>query len=76
MKRQYMHADGTLLPWGQFLKRADVQLGADIELSSMFVKHLLDALAFFFMLLPVLVLTLLVAIPNTLAGPALHEGIT
>ena len=28
------------------------------------------------MLLPVLVLTVLVTVPNALAGPALHEGIT
>ena len=71
-----MHTDGALLSRGQFLKRADVQLGADIELSSTFVENLLDGLALLLMLLPVFVLTILVAIPNALAGPALHEGIT
>ena len=71
-----MHADGTLLPWGRFLKRADVQLGADIELASSFVKLLLDALALLFMLLPVFVLTILITVPNALAIPTLLEGIT
>jgi hypothetical protein len=40
------------------------------------LQLLLDALAFFFMLLPVFVLAILVAIPNALAIPTLLEGIT
>ena len=71
-----MHADRTLLPRGQLFKRPNIQLFAEIELASTFIKILLDALAFFFVFLPVLVLTFLVTIPNALAGPALHEGIT
>ena len=76
MKRQHVQADWTLLPRGQFSKRANIHLRAKIELASSFIKLLLDGLAFFFMFLPVLVLTVLVTIPNALAGPALHEGIT
>ena len=76
MKRQHTHADWTLLPWGRFLKRPNIQLIADIELSSSIIKNLLDPLALLLMLLPMFVLTILVAIPNALAGPALHEGIT
>ena len=49
---------------------------AEIELASSFIKFLLDALALLLMLLPVFVLTVLVAIPNALAGRALLEGIT
>ena len=76
MKRQHTHADGTFLPRGQFLERAQIQLIAEIELSSSVVKDLLDALALRFMLLAVLVLTLLVAIPNAFAPGALLDGIT
>ena len=47
-----------------------------IELASSFVKLLLDALTFFFMLLAVMFLTILVAIPNALTIPTLLEGIT
>ena len=75
MKRQHTHADGTLLPRGQFLKRANVQLLADIELASSFVELLLNAPALFFVLLAVLVLALFVAIPNTLAPITLLESI-
>jgi uncharacterized membrane protein HdeD (DUF308 family) len=70
-----MHADWTLLPRRQFLKRAQIHLGTDIELAFSFIKHLLDTPALLLMLLPVSVLTILVAIPNALAGPALFEGI-
>ena len=66
-----MHADWTFLLRGQFPKGANILLGAEIELASSFTKFLLDKLAFFFMLLPVFVLTILVTIPNALAGPAL-----
>ena len=65
------HADRTFLPREQFPDRPNVHLGADIELASSFVKLLLDGLALLLMLLPVTVLTILVAIPNTLAGRAL-----
>jgi hypothetical protein len=61
---------------GQIPKRAQILLGADIELASSFVKFLLDALAFFSMLFPVFVLTILVAVPNALARDTLLEGIT
>ena len=71
-----MHANWTLLPRGQFLKRPNILLGAEIELASSFVKFFLDASAIRPMLLPVFVLTVLVAKPNALAGPALHEVIT
>ena len=73
-----MHTDWTLLLWGQFPdpERPDVQFFAEIELASSLLKNILDAPALLFMLLPVFVLTFLVAIPNALAGPALHEGIT
>ena len=76
MKRQHTHADWALLPRGAFPERPDIQLRADIKLASSLVKFLLDATALFLVLLPVFVLTVLVAIPNALAGPALHEGIT
>ena len=76
MKRQQTHADWALLPMGQFSERTKIQFRANIELPFSFVKFLLDELAFFFMLFPVLVLTFLVTIPYALAGPALHEGIT
>ena len=75
MDRRHTHADGAFLLRGQRRQRAQILLDAEIELASAFIKHLLDGLAFFFMVLPVLVLTLLVAIPNALAGPALHDGI-
>ena len=76
MDRRHMHADGAFLLRGQRRQRAQILLDAEIELASSFIQHLLNGLAFFFMLLPVLVLAVLVAIPNALAGPALHEGIT
>ena len=76
MKRQHTHADWTFLPRGQFPKRPNVQLRADIELASSFTKLLLDELALRLVLLPVTVLTILVAIPNALAGRTLLEGIT
>jgi hypothetical protein len=71
-----MHADWTLLPRGQLPERANIQLRANIELSPSSVKLLLDAPALFLMLLPVFVLTILVAIPNALARRALLDGIT
>ena len=46
------------------------------ELASSFLENLLDGLALLLMLPPVFVLTLLVTVPNALAGPALHEGVT
>ena len=75
MNRQHTHADGTLLPRGQLPKRADILLGAEIELASSFIKLLLDALANLLVLLAVTVLTILVTIPNALASVALLEGI-
>ena len=74
MKRQCTHADRTFLPRGHFPKRPDVLLGADIEFASTLIKYLLDWLAFFSVLLPVFVLTFLVAIPNALAGRTLLQG--
>ena len=76
MKRQRVHTDWALLPRGHFLKRAKIHLRANVELASSIIKNLLDGPAFLLMLLPVFVLTILVAIPNALAGPALHEGVT
>ena len=76
MNGQHTHADVALLPRGQLSKRPDILLGAEIELSSSFLKPLLDELAFFFMLLPMPILTSGVAIPDALAVPALHEFIT
>ena len=75
MKRQRAHADRALLPRGQRPERPNIHLGANIELASTFINFLFDALAFDLMLLPVFVLTVLVAIPNALAGPTLFEGI-
>ena len=75
MNRQRMHTDGTPLPRGQFPERANVQLFAEIELASPFIKFFHDALAFMFVHLAVLVLALLVAIPNALAPVALLEGV-
>ena len=75
MKRQHTHADWTLLPWGRFLKRPNIQLIAEIELSSSFSERLLDGFAFFFMLLPMPLLAVPVAVPNALTVPALHEFI-
>ena len=75
MNRQHTHADGTLLPRGQFPKRANVLLGADIELASSLIKNVHDDLAFLSVLLSVLVLTVLIAIPNALAPVALLEGV-
>ena len=72
MSRQHLHADWAFLPRGQFPKRANVLLGANIELASSFIQLLLDAPALDLMLLAVFVLAFLVAIPNALAGPALQ----
>ena len=71
-----MHADWTLLPRGQFPKRANIQLAANIEPASSFVKLLLDKPALLLMLLAVLILTLLVAIPNAPAPVAQLQSIT
>jgi hypothetical protein len=76
MKRQHTHTDGALLPRRYVGKRAQILLGAKIELTSSFVKLLFDAPTLDLMLLAVFVLTLLVAIPNTLTGRTLLEGIT
>ena len=76
MKRQHLHTNWTLLLRGQLPKRAKIQLRAKIELASSFLKHLLDSLALLLVFLPVFVLTLLVAIPNALAGRTLLGGIT
>ena len=76
MNRQHTHADWALLLRGQLPERPDIQLHAEIELSSTFVKFLLDSLAFLLMLLSVFVLTFLVAIPNAQASVTLLEGIT
>ena len=76
MEWRNTHADWALLPRGEFPKRPNINLRADIELASSLIKFLLDELAFFFMFPPVFVLTFLVAIPNALAGPALHQSIT
>ena len=70
-----MHADWALLPRGHLPKRPNFLLLAEIELASSFVKLLLDTLTLLLMLLPVLVLTFLVAIPNALARRTLLEGI-
>jgi hypothetical protein len=75
MKRQYTHADLTLLPRRWFGKRANIQLSAEVELTSSFKKLFLDDLALLLMLPAMTVLTILVAIPNALAGPTLFEGI-
>ena len=75
MKRQHTHADGTLLLRGQFPERPNILFGAEIELASSFIKHLLDPLALLLMLLVVTVLAILVAIPNTLAPITLLESI-
>ena len=75
MNRQRMHTDGTPLPRGQFPERANVQLFAEIELASPFIKFFHDDLAFFSVLLAVLVLTFLVAIPDALAPVALLESV-
>ena len=70
-----MHADWTLLLKRQCPDRTQIQLRSDIELASSLIKFLRDDLAFFSMLLAVLVLTFLVAIPNALAPVALLECI-
>ena len=69
-----MHADWAFLPRGKFPRRPDILFGADIELASSLIQNALDALTLLLMLLPVFVLTLLVAIPNALAGRTLLEG--
>ena len=76
MKRQHTHADGALLLRGHFPERPDIELGAEIELSSSVVQLLHNDLAFSFMLLAMCFLTFLVAIPNALAPVALLGGIT
>ena len=76
MKGKCMHADWAILPRGQFSKRPDILLGAEIELSSSFVKLLLDKAALLLMLLAMLILTLLVAIPNAPAPVAHLQSIS
>ena len=76
MQRQRVHAYWALLLRGQDREGTQILLRAKIELASPCSKHFLDGLAFFFMLLPVTVLTILIAIPNALARRALLEGIT
>ena len=76
MKRQCTHADWTFLARVNFPKRTKILLGAEIELSSSFVKLLLDNPALLLMLLAMLILTLLVAIPNALAPVAPLQSIT
>ena len=76
MEWRNTHADWALLPRGEFPKRPNINLRADIELASSLIKFLLDELAFFFMFPPVFVLTFLVAIPNALAGRTLLDGVT
>ena len=76
MQRQRVHAYWALLLRGQDREGTQILLRAKIELASSLSKLLLDGLAFYFMLLPVTILTILIAIPNALAGPALHEFFT
>ena len=71
-----MHADRALLPRGQFLKRTNIHLRPKIELASSLIEFLLDELALLSVLLAVLVLTILAAIPDTLAPVAIFECIT
>ena len=66
-----MHADWTFLPRGHFPNRANIELLANIELASSFVKFRLYTLAILLMLLAVFVLTFFVAIPNALTSIAL-----
>ena len=75
MNRQRLHADGAFLPRRQVRERAEIHLRADIELPSSFRELLLDGFAFFFMLLPMPLLAVPVAVPNALTVPALHEFI-
>ena len=75
MNRQRTHADWALLLRGKFSNRPNVQLGAEIELASTFMKNLLDTLAFMFMFVTVFLLTRAIAIPNALTCRALLEGI-
>ena len=76
MDRQRQHTDWTLLLLGHLPKRANIQLRAEIDLASSFIKNDLDDPAFMFMFLTMFVLAFLVAIPNTSAPVALLEGIT
>ena len=76
MDRQGQHTDWTLLLLGHLPKRANIQLRAEIDLASSFIKNTLDGPAFMFVFLTMLVLAFLVAIPNTSAPVALLEGIT
>ena len=73
--RHSTHADWALLPRRQVGKRPNVQLFAEIELASTFIKNIFDDLALLPMFLAVLALAFFVAIPNTLAGCALLEGV-
>ena len=75
MDRQGQHTDWTLLLLGHLPKRANIQLRAEIDLASSFIKNTLDGPAFMFVFLTMLVLAFLVAIPNTSAPVALLEGI-
>ena len=76
MNGQHKHANWAFLLRRQLLERSDILLRAEIELASSIIKNLLDGLALPFMLSPVTILAILVAIPNTLAGCTLLEGIT
>ena len=76
MKRQITHADWALLLRGHLPERANIQLRVEIELASSIIKNLLDGPAFLLMLFAVFVLTILVAIPNALAGRTILEGVT
>lgn len=60
---------------GKFPKRPDILLRAEIELASPFVQLLLDPPALLLMLLPVLVLTFLVAVPDAPPAVAALGGV-
>ena len=76
MNGQHMHADRALLSRGHFPERANVFLGAKVELASSSIQLRLDALALELVQLAVLVLTFPVAVPSAQAPVALFEGIT
>ena len=76
MNRQHLHTDWAFLPRGQLPEKSDFLFRAEFELSSSFVKLLLNKLALLSVLLAVLVLTFLITIPNTFAGSTLLEGVT
>jgi len=66
-----MHADRALLSRGHFPERADIFLGAKVELASSSIQLRLDALALELVQLAVLVLTFPVAVPSAQAPVAL-----